>query len=177
MGEVIPLEFAFSSSEKGRWKLDGGLYDRSGRLSEDASCLDPSDGACDPLAGYWEGGIFGGGLRQMPILADQPQIMNFDLNEWWRIDRPGKYRLYVLSSRLTDMNQKSEQHNAMAVVSNIVAFDVLAADKEWEREELAQIAKAIDAAPGRKRGRTETQRHGWRPGGCGSWARRSPPWS
>ena len=45
MGEVIPLELAFSSTEKERWQLDGGLYDRSGRMFEESYCLDPADAA------------------------------------------------------------------------------------------------------------------------------------
>ena len=101
MGEVIPVELGFSSREKDHWQLDMGLYDRSGRLHEDAYHLDPADGAQDPLADYFASGAFmGGGLRSMPpALTEKPVVLRFDLNEWQRIDKPGKYRLYAVSTR------------------------------------------------------------------------------
>ena len=150
MGEVIPIDLTFSSTAKERWQIDGGLHDRSGRMSEDTYRLDPADGAHDPLEGYFEGGIFGGGLRQMPILTDKPHVMHFDLNEWQRIDRPGKYRLYVSSFRLTDQSQKPEQRRTVAAASNILEFEVLPPDEKWQREQLAEIIAAIDTAQGEK---------------------------
>ncbi len=151
MGEVIPVELAFSSTEKERWQLDGGLYDRCGRMSEEAYWLDPADAAHDPIAEFFEDTfVFGGGLRGMPILTGQPHVMRFDLNEWQRIDRPGKYRLYVTSYRLTDQSRKPEQRKTEAIISNLVAFEVLPADEKWQREQLAQIIAVLDPAGGEK---------------------------
>ena len=84
----------------------------------------------------------------MPILTGEPHLMHFDLNEWQRIDRPGKYRLYVTSSRLTDQSRKPEQRKTEAITSNVLAFEVLPADEKWQREQLAQIVAALDTAKG-----------------------------
>jgi hypothetical protein len=148
MGEVIRITMAFSSAEEKRWQLDGGLYDRSGRMSEDAYRLDPGEGAVDPVAEYFDTGIFmGGGMRSMPMLTKTPHEMKFDVNEWQRIDRAGKYRLYVVSGRLEDLSKKEKVVNRGGVpaVSNIVEFEVVA-DEKWRRAELAEIEKALAVA-------------------------------
>ncbi len=144
MGETIPIELAFSSSEPGRWKLDNAQSDRSGRVHEEVYHLDPADGAVDPLREYFEQGTMGGGLYSTPTLTTQPQILHFDLNEWHRIDRPGKYRLYATSSRLQDETRNVPgQRGQVLVDSNLVEFEVLPADEQWQRDQLARATKTL----------------------------------
>ncbi len=145
-GEPIPVNLSFSSTAAGKYKVDGGLYDRSGRMSEDAYLIDPVDGTVDPLKAFFENGAFmGGGIRQVPVLNEKPFTMRFELNEWIRFDRPGKYRLYVNSSRVQDAAGDGQQRLPRAA-SNLVTFEVLPADAEWSRQELAEIVKTLDTA-------------------------------
>jgi hypothetical protein len=98
-GEVIQVELSFASTAKSKYQLDGAEYDRSGRLEIDSYYLDPSSGVVDPLKDRDPGAI-GGGLRLMPNFDLKPYRITRDLNEYLRIDRPGRYRLYVVSNRL-----------------------------------------------------------------------------
>ncbi|MCA9599114.1 MAG: hypothetical protein KC776_37645, partial [Myxococcales bacterium] len=73
-GERISVELAFSSSLPDTFKLNGALYDRSGRLKVDEYRVFPA-GTSDPLADYFgtETGFAGGGLRTMPVLGREPK--------------------------------------------------------------------------------------------------------
>ncbi|MDQ2688158.1 MAG: hypothetical protein M3Y28_09860, partial [Armatimonadota bacterium] len=97
-GERIPLALAFSSSIPSKYKLDVGLYDRSGRLESDVFHSDRLDDAVDPLRAYFELGSIGGGPGITPPTLDtHPQTIKRDLNEWLRFDKPGRYRIDVTS--------------------------------------------------------------------------------
>jgi hypothetical protein len=168
MGELISMTYAFSSTQADAWKLDMGTYDRSGRLSEEMFHIDPSAGAADPIADYFAmfQGFMGGGIRSMPpTLNEKPVELKFDLNEWLRIDKPGKYRLYIESARLSPAKPATPPAtapgNATATmigsqlvvmqsppaVSNIVEFEVLPFDAAWSNAQFEEIKKALTAKP------------------------------
>jgi hypothetical protein len=149
-GEPIRLELAFSSSLPGTYRLDGGLYDRIGRLSLDTYVLDPDD-AVDPLADYFEHGLGGmGGLRNMPVLGDEPSIMVFELNEWKRFDHPGHYWLYVQSARIEKDGQGRSE--APVVTSNMLELDIEAASPDVSTRAFAGAVARLD------QGKTEEDR-------------------
>ena len=75
-GEVIRVEFSFTSDLPDTYDLDGRTYDRGGRLQLDKYFLDHKTGVADPK-------------------------MTFELNEWFRFDQPGRFRLYVTAPRDT----------------------------------------------------------------------------
>jgi len=58
-GEIIPLALSFTSTADNRYWADNRNYDRSGRLTIEAYCVEPE--ARDPLADYFRGGAFMGG--------------------------------------------------------------------------------------------------------------------
>lgn len=148
-GEIIPLELSFSSSIDGRFVLDNAGYDRSGRLDIDSFILDHSDGTVDPLEDYFHSGLFGfigGGLRGMPELSEKPVIITAELNEWIRFDKPGRYRLYVVSSRISPKRNPENpfRKENSAVVSNVVEFDILRADEKWANQKLREALAALE---------------------------------
>lgn len=160
-GEIIGLELSFTSSRPGRYHLNSRAYDRSGRLDMDDFQLSPPDGLVDPLDDYFNadgigGGFIGGGLYTTPELTTKPYIVNADLNEWFRFDRPGKYRLYVVSPRVgagrTDVNAAPRE-----TTSNIVEFEILPAERAWAKQRLAEIVRALDA-PGKEEARRQSCR-------------------
>jgi hypothetical protein len=71
------------------------------------------------------GGI-GGGLRTVPLLTDAPHTSELKLNDWIRLDRPGEYRLYVKSHRLSQLQE--EEMVDSAAVSNILTIEILPAE-------------------------------------------------
>jgi hypothetical protein len=103
-GEIIPIELEFTSSVPNRFVLDNATYDRSGRLTIDEFHVDPIDPVSDPLLDYFAAaaGFVGGGGRGMPVLSDRPTVVKLQLNEWFRFDQRGRFRLSVRSRRVTD---------------------------------------------------------------------------
>src|SRR5580700_10663722 len=58
VGEVIPIELAFSASVNETYQMGTATYDRSGRLGTEQFHVSPQ--GRDPLHNYYEGGVFGG---------------------------------------------------------------------------------------------------------------------
>src|SRR5262249_38310066 len=101
----IPIELVFESRERKRYQVDSATGDRSGREHMDLFQIEPAAGVVDPLADYFWGGIVGGGPRGLPVLDGAPVPIRLDLNEWARFDRPGTYRVSVMSVRAADLSR------------------------------------------------------------------------
>ncbi len=97
IGEVIPLQLAFSSNVKDRYQVNMAQYDRSGRMNYERFDVSPADGAVDPLPTY-TGGM--GGLTNFKYLGSEPWTIKLNLNEWVRFTQPGEYRIVVSSDRV-----------------------------------------------------------------------------
>ena len=152
-GEAIRIELEFSTDRPGTYVFDNASHDRSGRLGIDAFILDPQGGAADPLYDYFHGRRSGfmGGISSPGPLEEEKRVIRYDLNEWLRFDRPGKYRLYVTSGRISLGGEGREViPKPLAVVSNIIEFEVLPRDESWEQEALREAVlelAASDRAP------------------------------
>lgn len=153
VGEVLTLELSFASTKPNTLTLDAATYDRSGRLHSDGYALDHQEGVVDPLADYFNSHLSSfmmGGIRSIPDLTDKPHVITVELNEWQRIDKPGHYRLYVVSSRV---GKKGGQgvfvfNDAPPVISNIIEFDILPFDKKWSKQKLNEIISALSKPGG-----------------------------
>jgi hypothetical protein len=150
VGETISLELGFASSLPETYVFDNASYDRSGRLQIDSFILDCADGVADPLYDYYHkslGFFMGGGLRGIGALSTKPEIVNYDLNEWLRFDKPGKYRLYVISHRLGKGKAYHQENTPIEPASNIIQLEIIPADREWEQRTLSEAAKLLEPAP------------------------------
>ena len=82
----------------------------------------------------------------MPILETKPYLIVRDLNEYLRFDKPGKYRLYVVSTRVIRGPTKEEREKQgmvyMPATSNIIEFTVVPMAAKWAAKQL-QSATAI----------------------------------
>lgn len=145
-GEVIRLELSFSSSLPDTYHLDSATYDRGGRLEIDDFHLDPEGGASDPLYDYFNFGFgfMGGGLRGNPLLEAKPYVVGAELNEWYRFERPGRYRLYVTSARVR-RGRFGGGGGPLTATSNVVEFEVVPAEPAWAKQTLAQAASVLDS--------------------------------
>ena len=150
-GEVIRLELRFASSSPQSYRLDAATYDRSGRLELDKFHLEPETGVSDPMRDHL--GIWGGGLRGIPDLEEKPYLIVCDLNEWFRFDQPGSYRLYLSSPRVSRKGQRAEAA-AITLTSNFVEFEIVRAEADWTAQELQRILKRLDAKDGANDRRT-----------------------
>jgi hypothetical protein len=133
-GEIIELELAFTGSSK--YQLSTRNYDRSGRLHPESLCLEPSDKVEDPLTDYFSQGIFSmGGLSGIHRLDDTPYNVSMQLNEWKSVP-PGRYRLRVVSRRVSYKHPIEARAENLPVASNSVEFDVIKADPDWQARQL-----------------------------------------
>lgn len=144
-GEAIAVELAFSSATAKRFTVDGATYDRSGRLTIDEFVIDRVDDVSDPMLDYFGsiGGYIGGGIRGIGVLGEKPFTVKLELNEWFRFDKPGAYRLAVKSRRVTD--ESVTPHAVVPVQSNTVTFEILPRDATWEASQLESARRIIDA--------------------------------
>lgn len=150
VGEIIHLELSFASSLPETYVFDNASYDRSGRLDIDSFVLDHSEGVADPLYDYYHKSFWafmGGGLRGIGALGTKPEVINYDLNEWLRFDKRGKYRLYVISHRLSKGKPYHQGNAPIEPVSNVIQFEIVPGDREWEQKTLSEAMKALDSAP------------------------------
>ena len=150
-GERIPITLEFSSSTTDKYRLNGATYDRSGRLPTEEFVMDRRD-AVDPLVDYFGSGVMGGaagGIRGEPVLGYEPHRINLVLNDWFWFDKPGRYRLYLKSHRLTRDRLPTEPGEGLiyfAAVSNILEMDISSPDPAWEEAKLAELRAVLDPA-------------------------------
>ncbi len=143
-GETIRLELAFSSTVKNAYSIDSATYDRSGRLEIDDFVLDKDEGVVDPMEDYFSIRLAftGGGLRGFPTLKEKPELINYEINEWLRFDKPGKFSLYVHSGRLmkgTNLNFDGR----LRLISNVIEFEIVPAEKAWAEKTLQDTIKLL----------------------------------
>jgi hypothetical protein len=145
-GEVICLEMSFSSSLPKKYEMNGWIRDRSGRLDLDKFHIDPADGFSDPMYDHFHSsfGLIGGGGGGALTLEEKPRLITYHLNEWFRFDRPGKYRLYVASPRVRPI-RRDAQTGGVILTSNAVEFEITPADRAWQEGELKRMTQALDA--------------------------------
>jgi hypothetical protein len=145
-GEIIPIELVFTSSIPDRFILDSATYDRSGRLTIDVFRVEPIDRVSDPLLDYFAsaGGFIGGGLRGNPVLGEKPTIVKLELNEWFRFDQPGTFRLSARSRRVTD--ESGGVRSGLVVESNAVTFEILPPDADWAAATTSSAVRLLDTS-------------------------------
>ena len=97
--------------------MDGGGGER---LKLDAFVLDHNDGVVDPLKDYYNTGLllsFGGGPQSIQTLDAKPQTLIYELNEWLQFDKPSRYRMYVVSTRLSERKPHAKESELIPAVS------------------------------------------------------------
>ncbi len=147
-GERIPLTLEFWSDSPDKYKLSGATYDRSGRLPTEEFVLDRND-VVDPYADYFSTRVLGGlagGLRSYPVLDAKPYKIEVNLNDWFRFDQPGTYRLYLKSHRLSRERNPGETGDRVvqfAAVSNVLELAIVADDAAWTESKLRSIESVL----------------------------------
>jgi hypothetical protein len=144
-GETITLELGYGTDPRasaGRIATD---QERPG-LAVDELRLQPRTGVVDPLRDFlgsisvWDGQP----PRTEPFVEERGPSTTVDLNEWFRFDKPGKYRLSVLAHPVRGHFGAfgNYEPDAASVTSNTVEFEIVPADTSW-REATVQKAVAL----------------------------------
>lgn len=146
-GERITIELVFSSTLPETYLLDAGTSDRGGRLQWDEFHIEPRDGAVDPLADYYTRGIMFScsGFSSTPTLGEVPRTVELDLNEWLRFDRPGRYKLHVVTPRVFRKRLPVLRRPHYQLKSNSVELETLPAEAAWVAEQLKTALAALNS--------------------------------
>jgi len=142
LGELIPLQLSFTSTRPTGFLADSRLQDRAGRMNGvEEFLIDPAAFTEDPLRGLpgETGGM--GGLSGGPIpLSEKPFTFERILNEWVRFRKPGKYRVAILSRRVTRATG-----DRLDLVSNILTLNIAPAPALWVKNQIAKAVTTLDA--------------------------------
>ena len=156
IGERIPLQLDFTAPPDAHVAMTNASYDRSGRMNYETFDVSPGTGFSDPLAAYFNSGLFaGGGLFGVAELSLKPNTIHLDLNEWVRFDQPGEYTVTVHSNRVFSAGKPifAEQH---PLTSNPIKLHIIAATPEWQKATLAAAVETLKEKPAVV-GRPETE--------------------
>jgi hypothetical protein len=146
LGETIPLQLMFASTQPKSFLVETQQQDRGGRVNgADRFIVDPASFAEDPLRGLpgEDGGM--GGLSGGPLtLSEKPVSFERVLNEWVRFRKPGTYRVYVLSHRVKRAGEGA-RGTPIELASNILTIDVRPAPALWVKDQIAAATSILDA--------------------------------
>lgn len=148
-GEIIPIELRFSTLTENRYDFLNRTYDRSGRLHLDGFVIDQEEKTFDPLYDYFyrSGMLTAGGLYTVPTLLSAPHIIDYELNDYRSFKEAGKYRIYIVSPRVSLKKEKKDEvakamfGGRITLTSNILEFEILPADEKWQAEKFAEGVK------------------------------------
>lgn len=149
-GELIPATLAFKNSSPSPNYTWIGTYDRSGRIRDLGfrAIGEQGEEVVDPLKKHFENGLFfGGGLGNYSALGEWEIKLN--ANEWLRFDRPGTYRLYGWSQRVTPGHNEDRfpegaaRPGPVGLVSGVVTIQIDPLPPAQEQELLEQIRKDL----------------------------------
>ncbi len=96
------------------------------------------------------GGISGGPL----ILSEEPFSFERILNEWVRFRKPGRYRVFVLSHRVSQTGQADRadyylllyaRGTPVEIASNILNIEIRPAPASWVKEQIGAATRILDA--------------------------------
>lgn len=161
-GEIIALIAEYKASTPRKYSLNNRSYDRVGRLDGvEVFCIEPSP-RVDPLAEYFKSqmAFIGGGLFSDQDPAIRPLTVELELNEWQAMP-PGSYRLSIVGNRAVaqlrgDISDLRGTH--IPLRSNIIEFQVLKAEPEWQAEQLGAAETTLDAQDSTKEARRHAAR-------------------
>jgi hypothetical protein len=148
-GEIITLTAEYRTCGTRKYSLNTKNYDRSGRLEGmEVFHIEPNRGV-DPLADYFNSRTYfsTGGLYSDQDLNEKPFAIDLELNEWQSLP-PGTYRLSITGHRVSAKNEKDPialDGEPFPLHSNVVEFQVVEADAEWQAAELATATTAMDS--------------------------------
>lgn len=154
-GEAIPLELTFTAAKPQTFLADTRLQDRVGRMNYiEEFVAEPASLTEDPLQGLpGESGGMGGLSGGPVVLSEKPFIVKCVLNEWVRFKKPGLYRIYVISRRVSEAPEPVTADSYLQLLrlgkpleltSNTVTLRIRPAAAAWINDQIAAARKILD---------------------------------
>ena len=135
LGEVIPVELKFSSSEHRKYSMGEDCTPRQSYLFHAPPEFRDRQAEMDAAQMMDIGNCHGFSSEVDP--AETPIVINKVLNEWFRIDTPGKYRISATSNRL-----------GFPIDSDAAELEILPGDPAWQESELQRAISLIARSGG-----------------------------
>jgi hypothetical protein len=138
LGEVIQLSLSVTATEVGY-----SVEARDGLRERDLESFTaaPSDGVSDPLEGIGAVMNPSGIYSKLPLVPGKPFSVGVELNQWIRFGRPGKFQVTARSSRVFP----GEYGVRFQIVSDPMDVEIVPADAQWQKEQLARILADLPA--------------------------------
>jgi hypothetical protein len=143
LGEPIPLQLSFTSTQPGGYRAQTRLQDRVGRLNGvEEFLVDPAELTEDPLRGLpgetmGMGGLSGGDIT----LSGKPYTFEKLLNDWVRFRKPGTYRIAIVSHRVTQIAGPVQ----LELTSNALTLNITPAPAAWVKDRIGEAVGILDA--------------------------------
>ncbi len=144
VGELIPIDIVYEFREAGAYLINNGLAGGSGtaRLLE-VFRVAPQAGTRSMTLDEPNFHRTAGGT---PLAAKTDRVYRYrvSLNEWRRIDKPGRYGFFSESARVWSPNVWPKGDNELRVTSNLLELEIVPATVEWQDEQLRQAVAVLD---------------------------------
>jgi len=161
LGERIQVQYELTSDTPGKYRSGDLWYDLSGRSRFESFVSDRPGDSADPLAAHWTNwetlyGVHvtrrGGSWKN---LTENPVVETWDLNEFLRFDRPGRYRIYAVTRHVvSDWSPGRDPYaGGPPLASNILEVEILQDDPAWAAETLRPALEALTLAVKDRRAR------------------------
>jgi hypothetical protein len=153
LGEPIALQMVFTSTNK-QYVVDTSFRHPAPQRSQDDFLINPEEGTGDPMEDFHRAmakmGVFdSGGLRGIGLLRSDPISLDLYLNDYVRFSKPGRYVLTLRDRRVSAVRRSSDEPvQVIELISKPLGLTILAADAEWQKQQLDSALEALKKRPG-----------------------------
>jgi hypothetical protein len=151
LGELIKVQYELTADTPGKYRSGDLWYDLSDRSRFESFVSDRPADSADPLDGHWTIWETLYGLHvtrrsgSWKNLTENPLIEPWDLNDYLRFDRPGKYRIYAVTRHI--VSDWSPGRDPFAggppLASNILEVEILPDDPAWSADTLQHAIESL----------------------------------
>ena len=161
-GEAIKVRYELTSDTPQKYRSGDLWYDLSDRSRFESFVSDRPGDSADPLADHWTiwetlyNAHVTRRLGSWKYLSQDPLVESWDLNEYLRFDKPGKYRIYAVTRHVVaDWSPGRDPYAGGApLASGVLEVEILPDDAEWEATQLEHAVETMTLAQRNERERT-----------------------
>ncbi len=151
LGEAIKIQYELTSDAPGKYKSGDLWYDLSERSRFESFVSDRPADSADPLEGHWTiwETLYSAHMTRRSgswkDLTENPVVEPWDLNDYLRFDRPGKYRIYATTRHIVaDWSPSRDAYaGGPPLASNILEVEILPDDPAWSADTLQHAVESL----------------------------------
>jgi hypothetical protein len=155
IGEPIPIQLVFSSNSR-QYVVESSFRFPDFSPAGDEFLVTPSEGVTDPMEDYRQAIArsspqlgFYGGLTGSARLGDKPEVLDLVLTREVRFSQPGRYVVSVRDRRVSLVRTSpNDPFRQIELTSKPLTLTIVAANPEWQQQQLAAALTALKQRPG-----------------------------